>query len=147
MPPPGTTREGRNALLTAHAARAAVFFSTRIRSRTWMAISLHLLQTKQKTVGLCPRSERPARNLVLGHPVSGQTAPTTGERAGDGAIRNEAQHCATSFRDIHARGVAMGRYQAHARRVNDKSHSRRACAFASVRERLCDLRSAVRATR
>src|SRR5256885_13976832 len=63
MPPPGTTRVGRNALLTAHAARAAVFFLTRIRSRTWMAISLHLLQTKQKTVGLCPRSERPREKL------------------------------------------------------------------------------------
>src|SRR6266550_2462820 len=94
-------------------------------------------KTKQKTVGLCPRSERPReKNLVLGHPVSGQAAPTTGERAGDGAIRNEAQHCATSFRDVHARGVAMGRYQAHARRVNDKSHSRRACACFGYRATL-----------
>src|SRR5207245_9045944 len=66
-------------------------------------------------------------NLVLGHPVSGQAAPTTGERAGDGAIRNEAQHCATSFRDVDARSVAMGRYQAHARRGNDKAtHDERA---------------------
>src|SRR5207247_5838669 len=111
MPPPGTTRVGRNALLTAHAARAAVFFSTRIRSRTWMAISFHLLQTKQKTVGLCPRSERPRESWVLGHPVSGQAAPRTGERAGAGAIANEAQHCATSFREVHAFRVTWGRYQ------------------------------------
>src|SRR5882762_6297646 len=113
-------RTGRNALLTSEAARAAVFFSVRILSRSWMAISLHLLQqTKNRGLLSMPTVRAASRKSGLGHPVSGQAAPTTGERAGAGAIRNEAQHCATSFLEVHAVSVAMGRYQAHARRVND----------------------------
>src|SRR5947207_8534599 len=80
------------------------------------------LQTKPKTLGTAHGPRSLARRWVLGHPVSGQAAPTTGERAGAGAIAIEAQHCATSFREVHAVGVARGRYQAHARRVNDFHH-------------------------
>src|SRR5437773_2652407 len=101
-------RVGRNALLTSQAARAAVFFSVRIRSRSWMAI-FFTTPNKTKDRGLLPTVRAASRKTGLGHPVSGQAAPTTGERAGDGAIRNEAQHCATSFREVHALGVAMGR--------------------------------------
>src|SRR2546430_11865595 len=76
MPPPGRTRAEGNAFRTALAASAAVrsclFISLRVPSRTWMAISLHLLQTKQKTVGLCPRSERPREKL--GSTPSGEWA-------------------------------------------------------------------------
>src|SRR5438445_11260963 len=102
------TRAGRNALQTPLAARAAVFFSVRTPSRTWMAISSPT-SNKTKDRGPLPTVRAASRkSWVLRHPESGQATPGT-RLGGAGADENEAQHCATSFRGVHAWGVTWGR--------------------------------------